>query len=342
MKIMSEYTLNIKDTSEVSVTHGLSKLQSLLPQGRVVVITDHNIARLYPSLLAPFETIIIGEGEQIKTLQTVEQIHTQLIEMGADRKSFLLGFGGGIVTDITGFVASTYLRGVDFGFISTTLLSQVDAGVGGKNGVNLGGYKNMVGTFNQPRFVICDVELLRTLSPRETRAGLAEVIKSAIIADPKLFEMLEGLSFEEFLGDEELISRSIIASVRVKAAIVERDERESGERRKLNLGHTFAHAIEKLSREMIHGEAVAVGTIIATRMSRNLGIISEADAARIESLHLSLGFELTPPLPVEELLSAIVKDKKAEQGAIYMVLPRSIGECEIRKMSFEEVREAVK
>ncbi len=338
---MNPYTLTIKNRSTVSVTHGLDLLRELLPERRVIVITDHNLERLYPELLAPYERIVIGEGEENKTLNTMEMIYTKLIEMGADRKTFLLGVGGGIVTDITGFVASTYQRGVDFGFISTTLLSQVDAGVGGKNGVNLGGYKNMVGTFNQPQFVICDVEMLRTLNERELRAGLAEVTKSAIIADPALFEMLEGVSFDQFKADEELIARAIIASINVKAAIVERDEREGGERRKLNLGHTFAHAIEKLSHEMIHGEAVAVGTIIATRIASRLGIISYDDALRIVKIHESLGFNLTPPLPVKELLSAISKDKKAEEGAIHMVLPRKIGECEVRRMSFDEVAELV-
>lgn len=339
---MNTYTLKIKNSSEVRVVSGFSDLTELLPKARTIVITDHNIERLYGDVLAPFERIVIGEGEQIKTLATMETIYTQLVEMGADRKSFLLGIGGGIVTDITGFVAATYMRGVEFGFISTTLLSQVDAGVGGKNGVNLGGYKNMVGTFNQPQFVICNVDMLDTLPEREVRAGMAEIIKSAIIADPTLFEMLEGMSFEELRNDRDLLARAIIASVSVKADIVERDERESGERRKLNLGHTFAHAIEKLSQEMIHGEAVAVGTIIATKISLKLGLISEADGARIEQLHQNMGFNLTPPLPVEELLKAISKDKKAEEGSIYMVLPRSIGDCEVRRMSFSEVAEAIR
>lgn len=338
---MENYTLKIKGSSRVSVAGGVELLAEYLPAGRVVVITDHNIERLCGSLIEGYERIVIGEGEENKTLQTMERIYTKLIEMGADRKTFLLGFGGGIVTDITGFVASTFLRGVEFGFVSTTLLSQVDAGVGGKNGVNLGGYKNMVGTFNQPSFVICAVELLRTLSDRELRAGVAEVVKSAIIADPALFEMLEGMSFDEFRSDEGAIAKAIIASINIKAAIVERDERESGERRKLNLGHTFAHAIEKLSREMIHGEAVAVGTIIATRISQNLGLIDNRSAERVISAHEKMGFNLTPPLPVSELLRAIVKDKKAEEGSIYMVLPRAIGDCEVRKMSFAEVAAAV-
>ncbi len=337
---MNTYSLKIKGSSDVSVVRGGGLLKEKLPTGRVVVITDHTIYRLYGEELSGYECIVIGEGEENKTLQTVESIYTQLIDMGADRKTFLLGFGGGIVTDITGFVAATYMRGVEFGFVSTTLLSQVDAGVGGKNGVNLSGYKNMIGTFNQPRFVICDVEKLATLSDREFRAGLAEVTKSAIISDPELFELLEGVTFEQLRSDADLLSRVIIASVRVKAAIVELDERESGERRKLNLGHTFAHAIEKLSRAMIHGEAVAVGTIIASGMARRMGLLSDGDYDRIESLHRQLGFDLDSPLAVEELLGAIVKDKKAEEGSIYMVLPRSIGDCEVRKMSFSDVRTA--
>lgn len=339
---MNTYTLKIKNSSEVRVVSGFDSLAELLPKARTIVITDHNIERLYGEVLTPFERIVIGEGEEIKTLSTVEMIYTKLIEMGADRKTFLLGFGGGIVTDITGYVAATYMRGVDFGFVSTTLLSQVDAGVGGKNGVNLGGYKNMVGTFNQPRFVICDISLLSTLSDREVRAGIAEITKSAIIADPALFEMLEGVTFEELRQDRDLLSRAVIASVTVKAAIVERDERESGERRKLNLGHTFAHAIEKLSHEMIHGEAVACGTIIATNMSLKMGLISKEDSSRIVKIHEDLGFNLTPPLPVSELFGAISKDKKAEEGSIFMVLPRTIGECDVVKMSFTEVAEAIR
>ncbi len=338
---MSIYTLNIKSSSDVSVVRGIDTLKDKLPKGRVIVITDHNLDHLYGSEFADYERIVIGEGEQNKTLATVESIYQQLIELGADRKTFLLGFGGGIVTDITGFVAATYMRGVEFGFVSTTLLSQVDAGVGGKNGVNLSGYKNMIGTFNQPQFVLCDVDKLATLSDREFLAGLAEVTKSAIISDPALFELLEGVTFEQLRADADLLSRVIIASVQVKAAIVERDERESGERRKLNLGHTFAHAIEKLSDEMIHGEAVAVGTIIASGIALRMGLLSEADYDRIKRLHDSLGFNLTSPIAVSELLGAIVKDKKAEEGSIYMVLPKSIGDCEVRKMSFAEVRQFV-
>ncbi len=333
----NNYTLNIKDQSQVCIGSTEELLDQYLPEGRVIVISDVNMDRLYHPLISRFESILIGSGETIKTLNTMEMIYTKLVEMGADRKTFILGIGGGIVTDITGFVASTYMRGVRFGFISTTLLSQVDAGVGGKNGVNLGGYKNMIGTFNQPEFVICDVDMLKTLSDREFRTGLAEVIKSAIITDPELFEMLEQTSLEELRHDRELLCRAIMASVTIKANIVEMDEREAGERRKLNLGHTFAHAIEKSTNVMNHGEAVAVGTVIVTDFSLKLGIIEQSFADRIKALHIKMGFDTTPPVELRKLLKAISHDKKAEEGAIYMVLPLKVGDCEVRKMTFEEV-----
>ncbi|MFI3278015.1 MAG: 3-dehydroquinate synthase [Rikenellaceae bacterium] len=333
----NRYTLNIKDQSQVCVGSTADLLGELLPKKRVIVISDVNIDRLYNPLFEQYESIIIGLGESIKTLPTLETIYKKLVEMGADRSTFILAIGGGIVSDIAGFAASTYMRGVKFGFISTTLLSQVDAGVGGKNGINLGGYKNMIGNFNQPEFVICDVDMLKTLPLREFRAGLAEVIKAAIVCDPELFELLENSTFEQIREDRELLSRIIFASVKIKAKIVDLDERESGERRKLNLGHTFAHAIEKSSSEMIHGEAVAVGTAIVTRMAQNMGIISEQDAERIVALHEKMGFTLTPPVELRQLHKVITHDKKVEQGAIYMVLPTGIGSCEVRKMSFDEV-----
>ncbi len=337
----NNYTLNIKDQSQVCIGSADVLLDKFLPQGRVIVISDVNMDRLYHPLINRFESILIGSGETIKTLSTMDMIYTKLVEMGADRKTFIVGIGGGIVTDITGFVASTYMRGVRLGFISTTLLSQVDAGVGGKNGVNLGGYKNMIGTFNQPEFVICDVNMLKTLSIREFRTGLAEVIKSAIIADPELFDMLEQTTLEELRSNRELLSRAIMSSIKVKAKIVEMDEREAGERRKLNLGHTFAHAIEKSANVMNHGEAVAVGTNIVTDISLKLGIIDPDVAARIKALHEKMGFDLTPPVDVRKLLKAISHDKKAEAGSIYMVLPRAIGDCEVRNMKFSEVGELV-
>ena len=322
-------------------------LHPLLPWGhRVIVITDTSIARRYRRLINQYEHIVIGTGEKIKTLATVEQLHRELIERGADRQTFLLGIGGGIVTDITGFVASTFMRGVRFGFVSTTLLGQVDASVGGKNGVNLDGYKNMIGCFNQPEFVLCDIGMLRTLSDRQFRAGLAELIKTGLLGNRVLFEMVEALTFDEVRRDPLLTADLVLMAIRIKVGIVERDERESGERRKLNLGHTVAHAIEKCSRKMLHGEAVAVGCVVMARLAADMGLLPARDAERIERMFDRMGFTLTSPAPIEKLITALRKDKKSAGDQIKIVLPTAIGQCEVRSVMFdwldERLRQVIK
>lgn len=324
---------NVRSQSEVFIGPVADILPGVLPEGRVVVVSDATIDRLYHPLLAPYECVLIGTGESIKTLQTVETIYRRFIELGVDRKTFVLGIGGGIVTDVAGFAASTYMRGVRFGFVSTTLLGQVDASVGGKNGVNVDGYKNMAGTFTQPQFVICDPAMLRTLPDREFRAGLAEAVKAAIIADADLFNRIEQASFESLRTDNDLLSDVVSAAIRVKADIVEHDEKESGERRKLNLGHTLAHAIEKCSTRMNHGEAVAVGTALIASASVRLGLLAEADCRRIVAVLSRLGFDLTPPVEVKRLLKEVGKDKKSEDGMLRIVLPVGIGDCEVRPMT---------
>lgn len=326
----------VRNSSRVYIGPVAEILPDLLPEGRVVVVSDGTIDRLYHPMLARYDAVLIGLGESVKTLQTVETLYRRFIELGVDRSTFVLAVGGGIVTDVAGFVASTYMRGLKFGFVSTTLLGQVDASVGGKNGVNVDGYKNMVGTFTQPQFVICDPALLRTLPDREFRAGLAEVVKAAIIADEGLFARIEQTSFEALRGDTALLAGIIESAIRIKADIVERDEREAGERRKLNLGHTLAHAIEKSSHRMNHGEAVAVGTALIAGAAVRLGLLREEERQRIVDLLARLGFELTPPVEMKRLLKEIGKDKKSEAGILHVVLPVAIGRCEVRNFSIEE------
>ncbi len=332
--------LNIKGKSKIVIGDSSEMLSEYLPAGkRVIVISDLNLDRLYGGALAPYEKILIGVGETTKTFLTVEKICRQLIELNADRSTFLLGVGGGIVSDITGFVAAIYMRGIQFGFVSTTLLSQVDAGVGGKNGVNFDGYKNMIGTFLQPSFVICDVAMLTSLSEREFRAGAAEIIKSAIIANSELFNELEANTIESLRGNKPLLSRIIFESIKIKAKIVEKDEREAGERRKLNLGHTFAHAIEKSSNAMNHGEAVAVGTVIVADMAYRMNMLSEDDYNRIVNVFKKYGFELEPPVAMAKMVKQIGHDKKTHNGVVGLVLPTSIGQCEVKNMTLNEISE---
>lgn len=332
------YTINIKDRSQVVVGSVAEWLPRLLPERRVVVISDTNIDRHYHSLVGDFDHILIGLGETSKTLHTLDAIYRQFIELGVDRSCFVLAIGGGIVTDVAGFAASTFMRGLEFGFISTSLLGQVDASVGGKNGVNMDGYKNMVGSFSQPRFVICDVSMLRTLSAREFRTGLAEMIKAAVIADKELFSLLEEADFSALQSDAHLLADLVYRAIRVKASIVERDERESGDRRLLNLGHTLAHAIEKSSSKFNHGEAVACGLNLVAEASCRRGDLAPEQNERIRNLLERAGFELEPPVAVSQLLKEVNKDKKAEGSAINVVFPHDIGHCVVEKMPVEEFK----
>ena len=335
------FDINIKDRSRVVVGSVGEWLPRLLPQKRVIVVSDTNIDRHYHSLIEPYDHVLIGLGETSKTLRTVDVIYRRFIELGVDRSCFVLAVGGGIVTDVAGFAASTFMRGVEFGFISTSLLGQVDASVGGKNGVNVDGYKNMVGTFTQPRFVVCDVNLLRTLSAREFRTGLAEIIKAGVIGDATLFEMLEQADFSTLQRDTERLSEIVYRAVKVKADIVERDERESGDRRLLNLGHTLAHAIEKSSSKFNHGEAVAVGLAMIADVAAKQGLLAAEDKERILNLLQRAGFALEPPVEVRTLLKAVKRDKKAEGDSIHVVFPLGVGNCCVEKMPLEEFKALV-
>lgn len=329
--------IEVSADSKVCIGSVGELLGQLLPDKRVIVITDANIDRRYHSLFSSYECFMIGSGETIKNLNTAGSLYRRFIEADVDRSCFVLGVGGGIVTDIAGFVASTYMRGLDFGFVSTTLLGQVDAGVGGKNGVNVDGFKNMVGTFTQPKFIICDTEFTKTLPEREFRSGLAEVIKAAIIDDARLFAMLENSSPEELRKDGALLEEVVTAAVKVKVDIVRRDEKEKGERRKLNLGHTLGHAIEKCSDKMVHGEAVATGMAMVSRAAEKAGILAAEDAERIIGLLERYGFELEAPVSMRRLMNAVSKDKKMAGEYLHLVLPTGIGSCEVRPLPKDEI-----
>jgi 3-dehydroquinate synthase len=276
-------------------------------------------------------------GEQHKTLNTVAQIYEKLLEREADRSTFLMGVGGGVVCDIVGFAAATYLRGVRFGFVPTTLLSQVDAAVGGKNGVNFKGFKNKIGTITQPNFVWCDPSFFHTLPEREVRSGLAEVVKQALIADTALFEYIENNVAGVLKLEQEPMKRMVWDCLRIKAGVVSRDEREQGERRKLNFGHTVGHAVEQLSG-LAHGEAVSVGMAIAAALSVRLGLLPAAGLARILSLLHRLHLPVALPSPAEEIIDALGQDKKREGDAIHFVLLDDIGHAVVREISLVQLR----
>ncbi|MFC1819706.1 3-dehydroquinate synthase [Thermodesulfobacteriota bacterium] len=297
--------------STIRVGESLGNLNEYVPAGRALIITDSNVKKYYIKDFPPYEIVEIGVGEEIKTLDTVKEVYERLIKLEADRSCFVIGIGGGIVCDIAGFVASTYMRGVRFGFVSSTLLSQVDASVGGKNGVNFRGYKNMIGIFNQPEFVICDIDLLKTLPEREILCGMAEVVKHGAIVDADLFSFLEDNFNRALALDTAVLERLVYDSVVIKSSIVNRDEKEKGERKKLNFGHTFGHAIQKIT-SVPHGEAVSVGMLISSRISVKSGSLTKEEGKRIEDLLRKLRLPTSINFNMEKAIEAIRKDKKKE------------------------------
>lgn len=274
-----------------------------------------------------FSVLFLPPGEQHKRFSQVERLATELSAAGADRSSLLIAFGGGIIGDIGGFLAAIYMRGIDYIQMPTTLLAQVDSSVGGKTGVNLSTGKNLVGSFHHPRAVFADVGILKTLPPRELRAGLFESIKAGIIRDPGLFRFLERNRDAILAGDPTALNRVVSSSVAMKAEVVGIDERESGLRMILNFGHTIGHAIEAATgyKKLLHGEAIAWGMLAALHISRSRAMIAEKDAARIESIIHAYG-----PLPrfrarVPALLEAAGRDKKNKAGTRRFVLTTGIG-----------------
>ena len=337
------------DTLEINGTTGKStlligeKLKNLgayLPPSQTVIITDGNVRQLYGDQFPESLVIEIGMGENIKTLDTVRNIYKELVALEMDRTGFIVGIGGGIVCDIAGFVASTYLRGVQFGFAATTLLAQVDASVGGKNGVNFSGYKNMVGVFNQPEFVLCDPEVLQTLSERDRGCGLAEIVKHAAIADIRLFDYLEKNVDEVLAMAPEAVQRMVYDSVLIKSEIVNRDEKESGERRKLNFGHTFGHAVEKVHK-LPHGEAISVGMVVAAKLSAQKGYLTEAHVVRLAKLLKSLKLPTRVTIDKAKVMDALRHDKKRENHTVHFVLLRHMGEAVVEPIHLSDLESVI-
>jgi 3-dehydroquinate synthase len=322
--------------SRVIIGEDIGNIGKYLPRADVIVITDKDVYRNYSQVMPTDKVIRIGTGEKIKNLDTVAYIFKELIRMEADRTVFILGFGGGIVCDIAGFVASIYLRGVRFGFVSTTLLSQADAGVGGKNGVNFEGYKNMIGTFNQPDFIICDPALLETLPEKQIRNGCAEIVKHAAIADKRLFAYLEAHYKEILKLKRDVIEKIVYESVMIKSGVVNLDEKEKGERRRLNFGHTIGHAIEKVTG-LTHGEAISAGMCAAARISEKKGILSGKDRARLERILGNMKLPTRISADMKTIFKAMIKDKKREGDSIHFVLLNGIGDVVIEKISIKEL-----
>jgi len=317
-----------------------SILAPFLGKGRVIVITNEVVAPLYLETVKDLlgkqfsSAVILPDGEETKSLDTIAGIYDHLLEGKYDRKTGLVALGGGVIGDITGFAAATYQRGINFIQIPTTLLAQVDSSVGGKTGVNHALGKNMIGSFYQPQCVIADTEVLGSLPEREVKAGLAEVLKYGLINNAEFFKWLAVNSESILALEHEHVSEVVRVCCEAKAAIVAQDEKEAGVRALLNLGHTFGHAIETVTGygTWLHGETVAMGMVMAADLSRRLGWLSSADAQQIRQvIEENFGMSVEPPadITVEQYLDLMSSDKKAELGKIRFVLLKAIGEAVI-------------
>jgi 3-dehydroquinate synthase len=324
------YTIYICD----EVICKFSEIIKVENYSKVAILTDENVADLWlddiKESLKGAETIVVKPGEHMKNVMTVSEIWTQMLQKGMDRKSLLINLGGGVVGDMGGFAASTYMRGIDFLQIPTTLLSQVDASVGGKVGIDFNGVKNLIGAFQQPVGVIIDVRTLSTLPKRELISGFAEVIKHGLIRDKKYLELVSSKKPEEFNSKE--LMEIIYESCKIKSEVVELDEREGGLRKVLNFGHTIGHAIESISLEtespLLHGEAIAIGMIAEAKISQLQGFITDEDGLvimqKIKNAGLPVGYK---NFEMDEVMKRLKSDKKNVGSKVKWTLLKNIGEA---------------
>lgn len=326
--------LNLQKSSQGYSVY-INELDSISLKGKVGIVTNPKVAGLHLNYLLErlkcdeYFIITIADGEEYKNMQSVEQILEQLFVSKFDRSSTLIAFGGGVISDITGFVASIYERGINFINIPTTLLAQVDASIGGKTGVNNKFGKNLIGSFYQPKAVYCESRFLKTLPKREFSAGLAEVVKMAVMFDEQMFFELENID----INDEQSIANLIFKAVKLKALVVEQDEHEKGLRAVLNYGHTFAHVIENETsyKRFLHGEAVAIGMNMANSLAVLLKLMSKSQMQRV--LKLLNKFNLPTNYTIDDenaFYEAFFLDKKSQNGTIKFILPNGIGSNVIR------------
>lgn len=304
--------------------------------GLCAVISNPTVAALYGGAVQQslesagygVAHIEIPDGEEYKNSTTLNQLYDALLAAGVDRTSFVVALGGGVVGDVAGYAAATWMRGIPFVQVPTTLLAQVDSSVGGKTGIDHPKGKNLIGAFYQPRLVVIDVETLSTLDQRQFRAGLAEVIKYGVVIDPLFFEFIESNRVEILAMDPEVLIKVIHRSCQLKAEVVELDEKEAGLRAILNYGHTLGHAFESLSgyRDLVHGEAVAIGMMLAARVSAGEGLCSKEETLRISALITKCGLPVEiPHYERQQLLDAVAADKKSKSGNITFICNKGIG-----------------
>ncbi len=313
-----------------------AELEQVVDKPQTILITDTNVFDHHKLLFDGWQTIVITAGEEHKQQSTVDFIIGELIKKNADRNTFIVGVGGGVVTDITGYAASVYMRGVKFGFVPTTILAMVDAAIGGKNGVDVGIYKNLVGVIKQPQFLLFDYSLLKSLPQEQWINGFAEVIKHACIKDAELFKLLQNESIENFQSDTDKLAALIEKNVQIKTTVVVNDEFEKGDRKLLNFGHTLGHAIENIY-QLPHGYAVSIGMMAACQISSSINNFPATDAEKIKSLlekyHLPTGYDFDK----EKIWEVLKMDKKRAGDRMNFILLNSIGHAVIQPIAMSEL-----
>jgi len=317
---------------------GFSQLKHIVDAKQAVIITDENVFQHHSKKFKGWNTIILKPGEAYKIQLTVDSVMGQLIEMGADRNTTLIGVGGGVITDLTGYIASIYMRGINFGFVPTTLLALVDASIGGKNGIDVGIYKNMIGTIRQPQFILHDLIFLNTLPELEWQAGFAEIIKHACIKNVALFKELEFSDITGYQKKKKVLCELIIRNAILKTKVVQEDEFEKGDRKLLNFGHTLGHALEN-QYELTHGQAVAIGMQFAASLSEQL--TGFKGASRVKQLIEQYGLPTEAMYHKDNVFEALKKDKKKNTDTINFILLNKIGNAFIQPISFKDLYEAL-
>jgi len=315
---------------------GWSRLKELASPDSTVLITDEHVYAAHTRRFRGWNTIVLKPGEEYKLQATADAIVEQLIGMEADRKTTLVGVGGGVVTDITGYVASVYMRGIRFGFVPTTMLGLVDASVGGKNGVDVGEYKNLVGIIRQPSFILHEMAFLRSLPEAQWQNGFAEIIKHAAIRDAAMFRELEGSTLKSYRSKPAATCRLVQRNVMLKAKVVQADEFEKNERRLLNFGHTIGHALET-QYELLHGQAIAIGMTCAAHFSRQLAGFREPE--RLVHLLERYGLPTYAAFDKTKVYTILRMDKKRERSAMNFILLKRLGAAVVQPVSMDQLKQ---
>lgn len=313
-----------------------SMLKTVTAGKRIFLITDENVFAAHEKKFRTWPTIVIKSGEKYKVQSTADNIIRQLIDQGADRSSMLVGVGGGVVTDITGYVGAVYMRGISVGFVPTTLLAMVDAAIGGKNGIDVGIYKNMVGTIRQPSFLLYDSRLLQTLPDQEWKNGFAEIIKHAAIKSAGMFEELQRNDIGSYRKNNKKLEALVNRNMMIKSKLVQQDEFEKGDRKLLNFGHTLGHALEN-QYQLSHGEAIAVGMVFAAAFSEK--ILGFTKAAAIKNLVEQYGLPTEIKFDRAKILQALSRDKKKNLDHIHYVLLEKIGKAVTKPLNIVQIED---